>query len=209
MRRLNSWTICFELGLLMLELMPVGEFPGDRGWGYDGVDLFAPHHAYGGPDGLKRLVNACHQRGLAVLLDVVYNHFGPDGNYLPQFGPYLTTRYATPWGDAINFDDRGSDEVRRFFCDNAKMWLRDYHFDGLRLDAIHAIVDTSATHILEQLAAEIAELENSLGRRLVLIAESDLNDPRIVRPAQVAATAFMRNGVMIFIMRFIVFLPAS
>jgi maltooligosyltrehalose trehalohydrolase len=173
-----------ELGVTHLELMPVAEFPGDRGWGYDGVDLFAPHHTYGGPDGLKRLVSACHQRGLAVVLDVVYNHFGPDGNYLPQFGPYLTSRYATPWGDAVNFDDRGSDEVRRFFCDNAKMWLRDYHIDGLRLDAIQAIVDTSATHILEQLSSEIAELENSLGRRLVLIAESDLNDPRIVRPAE-------------------------
>lgn len=172
-----------RLGVTHLELMPVAEFPGERGWGYDGVDLFAPHHAYGGPDGLKRLVNACHQRGLAVVLDVVYNHFGPDGNYLPQFGPYLTSRYATPWGDAVNFDDRGCDEVRRFFCDNAKMWLRDYHIDGLRLDAIQAIVDTSATHILEQLSSEIAELESSLGRRLVLIAESDLNDPRIVRPA--------------------------
>ncbi|HTT76045.1 MAG TPA: malto-oligosyltrehalose trehalohydrolase, partial [Candidatus Binataceae bacterium] len=170
-----------ELGVTHVELMPVAEFPGNRGWGYDGVDLFAPHHAYGGPEGLKRLVDACHQHGLAVLLDVVYNHFGPDGNYLPQFGPYLTSRYATPWGSAVNFDDRGSDEVRRFICDNAIMWLRDYHFDGLRIDAIHAIIDISATHILEQLAAEVSELERSLGRRLVLIAESDLNDPRIVR----------------------------
>jgi maltooligosyltrehalose trehalohydrolase len=169
-----------ELGITHVELMPVAEFSGNRGWGYDGVDLWAPHHAYGGPDGLKRLVNACHRRGLAVLLDVVYNHFGPSGNYLPQFGPYLTKRYATPWGDAVNFDDRGSDEVRRFFCDNAKMWLRDYHLDGLRLDAVHAIVDTSATHILEQLASEVAELAQTLNRRLVLIAESDLNDPRIV-----------------------------
>ena len=142
-----------DLGITHVELMPVGEFSGDRGWGYDGVDLFAPHHAYGGPDGLKRLVDACHGRELAVLLDVVYNHFGPAGNYLPQYGPYLTSHYATPWGNAVNFDDRGSDDVRRFFCDNAKMWLRDYRFDGLRLDAIHAIVDTSATHFLEQLAA--------------------------------------------------------
>jgi maltooligosyltrehalose trehalohydrolase len=173
-----------EVGITHVELMPAAEFSGDRGWGYDGVDLFAPHHAYGGPDGLKRLVNACHQRGLAVLLDVVYNHFGPEGNYLPQFGPYLTSRYATPWGGAVNFDDRGSDEVRRFLCDNAKMWLRDYHFDGLRIDAIHAIVDTSATHILEQLSAEVADLERVLRRRLVLIAESDLNDPRIVRPTE-------------------------
>lgn len=173
-----------EVGITHVELMPVGEFSGNRGWGYDSVDLFAPHHAYGGPDGLKRLVDACHQRRLAVLLDVVYNHFGPEGNYLPQFGPYLTSHFKTPWGGAINFGDRGSDEVRRFFCDNALEWLRDYHFDGLRLDAVHSIVDTSAMHILEQLAAEVAELEKSLGRRLVLIAESDLNDPRIILPAE-------------------------
>ena len=165
--------------------MPVAEFSGDRGWGYDGVDLFAPHHVYGGPDGLKRLVDACHARGLAVLIDVVYNHLGPSGNYLPRFGPYLTHRHATPWGDAINFDGRGSDEVRRLFCDNALMWMRDYHFDGVRLDAVHAIVDASAIHFLEQLAGEVATLERELGRELVLIAESDLNDPRIVRPTAV------------------------
>jgi maltooligosyltrehalose trehalohydrolase len=170
-----------DLGITHLELMPVIEFSGDRGWGYDGVDIFAPHHAYGGPEALKRLVDACHARGLAVLLDVVYNHFGPSGNYLPRFGPYLTHRYATPWGDAINFDERGSDEVRRLFCDNALMWLRDYHFDGLRIDAVHAIVDTSATHFLEQLASEVEVLERESRRRLVLIAESDLNDPRLVR----------------------------
>ncbi|MGA2410005.1 MAG: alpha-amylase family glycosyl hydrolase, partial [Candidatus Binataceae bacterium] len=116
-----------HLGVTHIELMPVGEFSGNRGWGYDGVDIFAPHHAYGGPDGLKRLVDACHRRGLAVLLDVVYNHFGPVGNYLPSFGPYLTSRYVTPWGSAINFDGRLSDDVRRFFCDNAIAWLRDYH----------------------------------------------------------------------------------
>ncbi len=170
-----------ELGATHVELMPVAEFSGDRGWGYDGVDLFAPHHAYGGPEGLKRLVAACHARGLAVLIDVVYNHFGPAGNYLPRFGPYQTHHYATPWGDAINFDGRGSDEVRRLFCDNAIMWLRDYHFDGLRIDAVHAIIDTSAIHFLEQLAREVAALEREIGRRLVLIAESDLNDSRIVR----------------------------
>ncbi|MBI3759495.1 MAG: malto-oligosyltrehalose trehalohydrolase, partial [Deltaproteobacteria bacterium] len=169
------------LGVTHVELMPVVEFSGDLGWGYDGVDIFAPHHAYGGPEGLKRLVDASHARGLAVLLDVVYNHFGPAGNYLPRFGPYLTHRYSTPWGDAINFDERGSDEVRRFFCDSALMWLRDYHFDGLRLDAVHAIIDTSAIHFLEQLAGEVEVLEKELGRRLVLIAESDLNDSRIVR----------------------------
>src|ERR1700722_13382288 len=170
-----------DLGVTHVELMPVAEFSGDRGWGYDGVDLFAPHHAYGGPDGLKRLVDACHARGLAVLIDVVYNHLGPSGNYLPRFGPYLTHRHSTPWGDAVNFDGRGSDEVRRLFCDNALMWLRDYHCDGLRIDAVHAIIDTSAIHFLEQLASEVAALERELGRRLVLIAESDLNDSRIVR----------------------------
>jgi maltooligosyltrehalose trehalohydrolase len=173
------------LGVTHLELMPVAEFAGDRGWGYDGVDLFAPHHAYGGPDGLKRLVDACHARGLAVILDVVYNHFGPSGNYLSQFGPYLTDRYKTPWGDAVNLDGRGSDEVRRYFCDNALAWLRDYHLDGLRIDAVHAIVDTSAVHLLEQMAREVGELSLELGRRLVLIAESDLNDPRLVRPFEI------------------------
>jgi len=173
-----------NLGVTHVELMPVAEFSGDRGWGYDGVDIFAPHHAYGRPDGLKRLVDACHASGLAVLLDVVYNHFGPSGNYLSRFGHYLTHRYATPWGDAINFNERGSDEVRRLFCDNALMWLRDYHFDGLRIDAVHAIVDLSAIHFLEQLASEVALLEKERGRRLVLIAESDLNDPKLVRATE-------------------------
>jgi len=133
---------------------------------------------------LKRLVDACHASGLAVLLDVVYNHFGPSGNYLSRFGHYLTHRYATPWGDAINFNERGSDEVRRLFCDNALMWLRDYHFDGLRIDAVHAIVDLSAIHFLEQLASEVALLGKERGRRLVLIAESDLNDPKLVRATE-------------------------
>ena len=169
------------LGITHVELMPVHEFSGVHGWGYDGVDLFAPHHAYGGPDGLKRLVDACHTRGLAVLLDVVYNHLGPAGNYLSRFAPYFTDRYHTPWGQAINFDGPDSLEVRRFVCDNALMWLRDYHIDGLRLDAVHACIDTSAVHILEQLAAAVAALEAQLGRHLILIAESDLNDPRMVR----------------------------
>jgi maltooligosyltrehalose trehalohydrolase len=172
-----------ELGITHVELMPVAEFSGSRGWGYDGVDLFAPHHAYGGPEALKRLVNACHSRGLAVILDVVYNHFGPSGNYLPRYGPYLTTRYETPWGSAVNVDGRGSDEVRRFFCDNAISWMRDYHVDGLRLDAVHAILDKSPRHFLEQLAEETAELARRTQRTLVLIAEDDLNDPRVVTPA--------------------------
>jgi maltooligosyltrehalose trehalohydrolase len=170
-----------ELGVTWVELMPVAEFPGKRGWGYDGVDLYAPHHAYGGPEGLKRLVDACHARGLAVMLDVVYNHLGPDGNYLDRFGPYFTERYTTPWGRAVNLDGRGSDQVRRFLIDNALMWLRDYHFDGLRIDAVHAMFDMSALHFLEQLAGEVAQLEGELGRRLALVAESDLNDPRLVR----------------------------
>jgi maltooligosyltrehalose trehalohydrolase len=174
-----------ELGATHVELMPVGEFPGARGWGYDGVDLYAPHHAYGGPEGLKRLVDGCHARGLAVILDVVYNHLGPAGNYLGRFGPYFTERHTTPWGPAVNLDGPDSEEVRRFFCDNALMWLRDYHIDGLRLDAVHAIIDTSAVHFLEQLAVEVRALEGRLGRHLVLIAESDLNDPRVVRPPEV------------------------
>jgi len=170
------------LGVNAVELMPLNEFPGDRGWGYDGVDLYAPHHAYGGPEGLKHLVDACHSKGLAVILDVVYNHLGPAGNFLREFGPYFTDRYGTPWGDAVNLDDRGSTEVRNFFIENALGWLDNYHFDGLRLDAIHAIYDQSAIHFLEELAARVDEHEKRSGRTLWLIAESDLNDPRVVRP---------------------------
>jgi maltooligosyltrehalose trehalohydrolase len=170
-----------DLGVTHIELMPVNEFSGDWGWGYDGVDLYAPHHAYGAPADLKALVNACHAKGLAVLLDVVYNHFGPAGNYVGQFGPYFTDAYNTPWGEAVNLDHKGSDEVRRFFADNARLWLRDYHFDGLRLDAVHALVDKSAIHFLEYLSSEVDALSAELGRHLVLIAESDLNDPRVVR----------------------------
>ncbi len=169
-----------DLGITHLEVMPVAEFEGERGWGYDGVDLWAPHHAYGGPDGLKRLVDACHAAGLGAILDVVYNHLGPSGNFLQQYGPYHTNRYKTPWGGAINLDDAGSDEVRRFLCDNALMWTRDYHFDALRLDAVHAIFDASAIHFLEQLAAEVHAHSAQLGRPLAVIAESDLNQPRIV-----------------------------
>ncbi len=170
-----------DLGVDAIELMPAAEFPGSRGWGYDGTCLFAPHHAYGGPDGLKRLVSAAHARGLGVIMDVVYNHLGPDGNYLPEFGPYFSERHRTNWGAAVNFDGPGSDEVRRFVVDNALMWLRDYHCDGLRLDAVHAIADESAIHILEELAAEVTAFAAHAGRPLVLIAESDRNDPRYVR----------------------------
>jgi maltooligosyltrehalose trehalohydrolase len=169
-----------DLGVDAVELMPVAQFSGRHGWGYDGVDLFAPHEAYGSPDSLKRLVDACHARGLGVILDVVYNHFGPAGNYLPQYGPYLTDRYKTPWGGALNFSYEDSQPVRDFVCENALSWLRDYHFDGLRLDAIHAIVDTSARHILEELSDRVAVLAAEVKRPLWLIAESDLNDPRIV-----------------------------
>jgi maltooligosyltrehalose trehalohydrolase len=173
-----------ELGITHVELMPVAAFPGSQGWGYDGASLFAVTEIYGGPDGLKRLVNACHARGLAVLLDVVYNHFGPVGNYSGMFGPYRTEKHRTPWGDAVNFESERSDQVRRFFCDNALLWMRDYHVDGLRLDAVHEFVDRSAIHFLEQLSSETAALSAALGRRLALIAESDLNDPRIVTPRE-------------------------
>ncbi|MDQ6847844.1 MAG: malto-oligosyltrehalose trehalohydrolase [Candidatus Dormibacteraeota bacterium] len=171
------------LGVGAVELLPVAAFPGTRGWGYDGVDLFAVHEAYGGPEGLKRFVDACHRAGLAVVVDVVYNHFGPDGNYLGEFGPYFTDRHRTPWGDAINYDGAGSDEVRRFVVDNALMWLRDHHCDGVRLDAVHAIVDTSAIHLVEEIADAVHDLAVALDRELWVIAESDLNDPRVVNDA--------------------------
>jgi maltooligosyltrehalose trehalohydrolase len=170
-----------DLGVDAIELLPVVEFSGRRGWGYDGVNLFAPHHAYGGPDGLKRLIDAAHDRGIGVIVDVVYNHLGPAGNYLPEFGPYFAPRHQTNWGDGVNFDGPGRDEVRRFVIDNAVMWLRNYHADGLRLDAVHAIVDESGTHILAELAAAVDALAAGTGRPLFVIAESDLNDPRFVR----------------------------
>ena len=172
-----------DLGVDAVELLPVVEFSGDWGWGYDGVDLWAPHHAYGGPDGLKSLVDACHARGLGVLIDVVYNHLGPSGNYLAQFGPYFGEHHHTNWGAAVNVDGPGSDEVRAFIVENAVMWLRDYHADGLRLDAVHAIVDDSARHVLEHLADAVRGLGAHLARPLWLVAESDRNDPRYVRPS--------------------------
>jgi maltooligosyltrehalose trehalohydrolase len=173
-----------ELGITHIELMPIAQFAGKVGWGYDGVALFAVEESYGGPDAFKRFVDACHAKSLAVVLDVVYNHFGPVGNYTSKFGPYLTDKYQTPWGAAVNFNEGGSDEVRRFFCDNAEMWLRDYHCDGLRLDAVHEFIDRSAVNFMEQLSAEVEQLGTTLGRELVLIAESDLNDPMIVRPRE-------------------------
>jgi maltooligosyltrehalose trehalohydrolase len=173
-----------EMGVTHVELMPVAAFEGRHGWGYDGVALSAVHEPYGGPAALKRFVNAAHCKDLAVLLDVVYNHFGPSGNYTGKFGPYIVGSHHTPWGGAINLEDADSCEVRRFLCDNALMWLRDYHIDGLRLDAVHAFVDRSAIHFLEQLATEVEALQAWVARRLVLIAESDLNDPRFVTPRE-------------------------
>jgi maltooligosyltrehalose trehalohydrolase len=167
-----------DLGITHVELLPVNSFDGTAGWGYDGVLWGAVHEPYGGPDGLKRFVDACHARGLAVLLDVVYNHLGPSGAYLDRFGPYFAG--ATDWGAGLNLDGPGSDEVRRYVIDNALGWLRDFHADGLRLDAVHALVDKRATHLLEELAAEVEELSAALRRPLTLIAESDQNDPKLV-----------------------------
>jgi maltooligosyltrehalose trehalohydrolase len=170
-----------ELGVTHVELMPIANFPGKRGWGYDGVDLYALYNGYGEPDDLKHFVDACHGKGLAVLLDVVYNHLGPVGNYLEKFGPYFTASHSTPWGGAVNFEEAGATEVRRYLIDNALLWLRDYHVDGLRLDAVHAFNDRSAIHFLEQLTGEVRRLEAAMGKHFYLIAESDLNDPRIVK----------------------------
>lgn len=177
-----------DLGVTLVELMPLAGFPGRRGWGYDGVNLYAVHEAYGGPAALQRFVDACHARGMGVCLDVVYNHLGPSGNYLPELGPYFTDRHHTPWGAAVNLDGPGSDEVRRFVIDNALMWLRDLHVDALRLDAVHALVDERALPLLEELAAEVDALADRLGRPLHLIAESDRNDPRTVTPRDQGGT---------------------
>jgi len=169
-----------ELGITAIELMPVAAFPGARNWGYDGVHPYAPHAAYGGPPGLKMFVNACHEKGLAVVLDVVYNHLGPEGNYLSEYGPYFTDRYQTPWGQAVNFDGDASREVRRYFIDNALYWVTEYHIDGLRLDAIHSIFDSSRPHILQELGEAVHAQARALGRTIFVIAESDLNDQRVI-----------------------------
>ncbi|HST83511.1 MAG TPA: malto-oligosyltrehalose trehalohydrolase [Kineosporiaceae bacterium] len=170
------------LGVDMVELMPVAGFPGDRGWGYDGVNLYAVHSAYGGPAALQRFVDAAHARGLGVCLDVVYNHLGPDGNYLYEFGPYFTGTHSTPWGDAVNLDADGSPGVRRWIIDNALRWFTDFHLDCLRLDAVHALVDESPRHLLKDLSDEVAALAAQQGRPLGLVAESDLNDPATIEP---------------------------
>ncbi|MGH3275292.1 MAG: malto-oligosyltrehalose trehalohydrolase, partial [Streptosporangiaceae bacterium] len=175
------------LGVDAVELMPVAAFPGQRGWGYDGIGLWAVHEPYGGPDGLKRFVAACHARGLGVLLDVVFNHVG-SGSRLADFGPYFTDARTTPWGPAMNLDQPGSDEVRAFIIANALMWLADYHIDGLRLDAVQALADDRALPLLEELAGEVDALAARLGRHLVLIAETDRNDPRLVTPREAGGT---------------------
>lgn len=165
-----------QLGITAIELMPVAQFPGSRNWGYDGVYPFAVQNTYGGPEGLQKLVDACHQIGLAVILDVVYNHLGPEGNYLPAFGPVFTDKYRTPWGQALNFDDAWCDGIREIFTENALMWLRDFHVDGLRMDAVHAIKDFGPVHILRHIREKVVMLNSQLNRKHFLIVESDLND---------------------------------
>jgi maltooligosyltrehalose trehalohydrolase len=173
-----------QLGVTAIELMPVASFPGSRNWGYDGVGLFAAQRTYGGPAGLRRLVDACHARGMAVVLDVVYNHLGPEGNYLAEYGPYFTDRYTTPWGQAINYDGEDARQVRGFFVANALSWVQEYHIDGLRLDAIHGIFDASPVHILRELNDAVQRLARRLRRIVPVMAESDLNDRRVIDPVQ-------------------------
>lgn len=173
-----------KLGVTMLEIMPVTAFPGERNWGYDGVSPYAVQASYGGPAGLKRLVNAAHRAGLSVMLDVVYNHLGHEGNYLRMFGPYFTSRHQTPWGDAINYDGPGCDGVRRYVIENALYWIREYHLDGLRLDAVQTIHDNSPRHILAEIQERVQSLARDLGRHVLVIAETDANDPKLIRPAK-------------------------
>lgn len=170
------------LGITAIEVMPVGQFPGSRNWGYDGVFPFAVQDSYGGAEGFQRLVDACHGEGIAVILDVIYNHIGPEGNYLSQFGPYFTDKYKTPWGQALNFDDAWSDGVREYFIENALMWFRDFHIDALRMDAVHAIKDLGPVHIIKEIKQHVDELSKSTGRKYYLIVEMDLNDPIFINP---------------------------
>jgi len=173
-----------KLGITVIEIMPVAAFPGAHNWGYDGVSPYAVQASYGGPDGLKRLVNAAHEIGLGVILDVVYNHLGNEGNYLRLFGPYFTSQHKTPWGEAINYDQRGSEGVRRYFVENALYWIREYHFDGLRLDAVQTIYDSSPRHILAEIAESVFALAQELDRTVCVIAETDENDAKVVKPTQ-------------------------
>lgn len=179
-----------ETGINTIELMPVAQFPGERNWGYDVVFPYAIQHSYGGPQGLKKLVDACHSKGIAVFLDVVYNHLGPEGNHFKEFAPYFTDHYHTPWGDAINFDGAYCDGVRNYFADNVIYWFRDFHMDGLRLDAIHCIFDNGAQHFWEFLNNKVNDLEMKLGRHLYLVAESDLNDPKVIKSPEAGGYGF-------------------
>lgn len=179
-----------ETGINAIELMPVCQFPGNRNWGYDGVYPYSVQNSYGGPQALKRLVNACHQKGIAIFLDVVYNHLGPEGNYLSCYGPYFTDQYSTPWGHALNFDGPWSDGVKDFFSDNPLHWFRNYHIDGLRLDAIHAIFDSGAKNFWEVLSEKVTFLQQQLGRVFYLVAECDYNSPKVVRPTECGGLGF-------------------
>jgi maltooligosyltrehalose trehalohydrolase len=177
------------LGVTAIEIMPIAECPGSRNWGYDGVDFYAPQSTYGGPEGLRRLVDACHGKGLAVVVDVVYNHIGPEGNYLTAYAPFLSGKYRTPWGDALNYDDADSDGVRRFIVENALYWITEFHCDALRLDAIHGIFDSSAKHLLQELTEDVHAQAKALGRPCFVIAESDLNDVRVINPVSAGGYA--------------------
>lgn len=176
-----------QLGITAIEIMPVAAFPGERNWGYDGVSLYAVQASYGGPQGFKRLVDAAHQLGLAVILDVVYNHLGNEGNYLRSFGPYFTGKHHTPWGEGINYDDAGCEEVRKYIVENALYWVREYHLDGLRLDAIQTIKDDSPQHIVSEIQQKVQEFAGQAGREICVVAESDENDVRLAQPRE-------RNG---------------
>ncbi len=179
-----------DIGVNAIELMPVSQFPGERNWGYDGVYPFAVQNSYGGPDGLKMLVDTCHQKGIAVFLDVVYNHMGPEGNYMDQFGPYFSDHYKTPWGKAINFDGQWSDGVRNFFSENALYWFEYFHIDGLRFDAVHGVYDMGAVHFWQLMHRKIRELEHRLGRTVYTIAESDFNDPKVIKDIEAGGYGF-------------------
>ncbi|HEY1067675.1 MAG TPA: alpha-amylase family glycosyl hydrolase, partial [Pirellulales bacterium] len=172
-----------DLGVTALEIMPIAQFPGERNWGYDGVFPYAAQNSYGGPQGFARLVDAAHGKGLAVLLDVVYNHLGPEGNYLGEFGPYFTDKYHTPWGKALNYDGRDSEPVRRFAIDNALMWIKEFHIDGLRMDACQFILDEGSEHILAELQRCVQTVAANLGRRVIVIGETDQNDPKLTNSA--------------------------
>jgi maltooligosyltrehalose trehalohydrolase len=191
-----------DLGITAIKIMPLGAFPGERNWGYDGAFPFAVQASYGGAAEFARLVEACHENGLAVILDVIYNHFGPEGSYLNSFGPVFTNKYKTPWGDAINFDDEYCDGVRQFFIENALMWLRDFHVDGLRLDAVHAIKDLGARHFLQELKYNIDELNSMTMGNHFLIGECDLNDSKYLRELKNTVMGLMPNGAMNGIMHF-------